>query len=49
MYLFIYFWLRWVFTAAGRFSLETVSLGYFLVAVCGLLTAVVSPVAEHTP
>ena len=37
-YLFIYFWLLWVFVAAHRLS---------LVAVRGLLIAVVSLVAEH--
>ena len=43
---FIYFWLRWVFVAACRFSLVAAS-GGLLVAVCGLLIAVASLVVEH--
>ena len=44
-YLFI--WLCWVFTAECRLSLAAVSGGYSLVAVCGLLIAAASLVAEH--
>ena len=45
---FIYlFWLCWVSVAAHRRSLVVVSGGYSLVAVCGLLIAVVSLVVEH--
>ena len=36
--LLIYFWLCWVFAAVR---------GLFVVAVCGLLAAVASPIAEH--
>ena len=46
IYLFIYFWLRWVFVAARGLFLVAASGGYS-VAVCGLLTAVASLVAEH--
>ena len=45
--LFIYFWLHWVFIAACGLSLVAVSGEYCLVAVCGLLTAMASVVAEH--
>ena len=45
--LFIYFWLRWVFTVAGGLSLILASGGYFSLAVCGPLIEVASPVAEH--
>ena len=45
--LFIYFWLRWVFTVAGGLSLILTSGGYFSLAVCGPLIEVASPVAEH--
>ena len=44
-YLFI--WLCWVFTAECRLSPAAVSGGYSLVAVCGLLIAAASLVAEH--
>ena len=44
--LLIYFWLRWV-SMAGGFWLVAVSRDYSLVAVCGLLLAMASPVAEH--
>ena len=37
-YLFIYVWLHWVFVAARWL---------FLVAACGLLIMVASPVVEH--
>ena len=37
-FLFTYFWLRWIFVAACRLS---------LVAMCRLLIAVASPVAEY--
>ena len=42
-----WFWLLWVFVAACLHSLGAVSGGYSLVAVCRLLTAVASLVAEH--
>ena len=44
-YLFI--WLCWVFVAECRLSLAAVSGGYSLVAVCRLLIAVASLVAEQ--
>ena len=44
MYLF---WLHWVFIAARGLSLAAESGGYSLVALCQLLTAVTSLVAEH--
>ena len=47
IYLFIYFWLRWVFIAAGGLSLVVASGGYSFIAVRRLLTAVASLVAEH--
>ena len=47
MYLFIYFWLRWVFVAAGGLSLAVASGGLLFVAVHGLLIVVASLVAEH--
>ena len=43
IYLFIYFWLRWVLIAVCRLSLVAASG----VAVRGLLIAVASLVAEH--
>ena len=46
-FFFKFSWLCWVFTAAHRFSLVSVSEGYSLVAVCRLLIAVASLVAEH--
>ena len=46
IYLFIYFWLRWVFVAVCRLSLVAASWGYSFVA-GGLLIAVASLVAEH--
>ena len=45
--LFIYFWLHWVFVAARGLSLVCSKRGLLFVAVCGLLIAVVSLVAEH--
>ena len=45
IYLFIYFWLRWVFIAHGL-SL-VVARGLLFVAVHGLLIAVAFLVAEH--
>ena len=45
--LFVYFQLHWVFIAAHRLSLVAANGGDSLVAVCGLLTAVASVVAEH--
>ena len=50
---FIYFWLRWVFTAVHGLSIVAVSnyslrqRGLLFVAVHGLLTAVASLVVEH--
>jgi hypothetical protein len=41
-----FFWIFWVFVAALRLSLVVVRGGYSVV-VCGLLTAVVSLIAEH--
>ena len=46
-FLFVYFWLHWVFMAACGLSLVVASRGYSLVAVCRLLIAVASLVAEH--
>ena len=46
-FLSIYSWLHWVFVAVCRLSLVAASGGYSLVAVCGLLTVVVSLVEEH--
>ena len=47
IYKFIYFWLCWVFAAAcGLFS-SCGEWGPLFVAVCGLLIAVASLVAEH--
>ena len=45
-YLF-YFWLNWVFIAARGLSLVVASRGLPFVAVCRLLIAVASLVAEH--
>ena len=55
IYLFIYlflnivgvFWLCWVLIAARGLSLVAASGGYSFVAVCRLLIAVASLVAEH--
>ena len=47
IYLFIYFWLRWVFVAARGLSLVGGEWGLLLVVVHGLLIAVASLVAEH--
>ena len=41
------FWLPWVFIATLGLSLVAVSGGYSLVSVYGLLSAMVSLVAEH--
>ena len=46
IYLFIY-WLRWVFAAARGLSLVAASGRLLFIAVCGLLLAVASLVAEH--
>ena len=46
IYLF-YLWLCWVFVAACGLSPVMASGGYSLVAVCGLLIAVVSLIVEH--
>ena len=45
--MFVYFWLCWVFLAAGRLSLVAASGDYSLLAMRRLLTAVVSLVADH--
>ena len=47
-YLFIYFWLCWVFVAAGRLSLVAASGGYSLVAVHRLLIEEASLGARST-
>ena len=47
IYLFIYFWLRWVFVAARGLFSSCGERGLLFVAVCGLLIAVASLVAEH--
>ena len=44
---FFFFWLHWVFVAARGLSLVVVSRGLLFIAVCGLLIAVASLVAEH--
>ena len=46
MYL-LYFWLCWVFMDAYGLSLVVVSGGHSLIAVHGVLVALVSFVAEH--
>ena len=46
IYLFIYFWLRWVFVAARGFSLVAEN-GVYSDAVPMLLIEVASLVAEH--
>ena len=43
----IYYWLPWVSVAVCGLSLGVVNGGYSLAAVCRLLLAVVSLVAEH--
>ena len=45
---FIYFWLCWVFIAAQVLPPVAESGGYSSVALCGLLTAVASPVGSST-
>ena len=47
LFIYCYFWLRWVFVAAHRLSLVVVSGGLIFVAVRRLLISVVSLVAEH--
>jgi len=44
---YIYIWLRWVFVPSHGLSLVMASRGYSLIAVCRLLIAVASLVAEH--
>ena len=46
IHLFIYLWLRWVFVAARAFS-SFREQGLLFIAMCGLLIAVASLVAEH--
>ena len=43
----IYFWLCWVFVATLGLSLVTVSEGFFLLVMHGLLIAVASLVEKH--
>ena len=43
------FWLHWVFVAVHGLSLVSVSRGYSLVVMRGLVSAVASPVVEHGP
>ena len=45
IYFFIYLWLCWVFLTAWGLSLVSASGGYSLIAVHGLLIAMVSLVA----
>ena len=47
LFLFIYFWLRWIFIAVFRLSLVAASGDYSLVMVEGHLIAMASPVAVH--
>ena len=47
IYVLIYLWLHWVLVATRRLSLVVVSGGLLLVAVCGLLIAVASLLAER--
>ena len=47
IYLFIYFWLRWIFVVARGLSLVAVSRGLLFIVVLRLLIVVASPVAEH--
>ena len=47
IYLFIYFWLRWVFVAARGLFSNCGEQGLLFVAVCRLLIAVASLVVEH--
>ena len=46
LFIYIYFWLRWVFVAAQAFS-SCGEWGLLFIAVHGLLTAAASLVAEH--
>ena len=47
VYLFVYFWSRWVFVAVCGLLLVAMSRGYSVVAACRLLIAVASLIAEH--
>ena len=48
LFLFIYYlWLCWVFIAAHGLFSSCIEWGLLFIAVCGLLVAVVSLVAEH--
>lgn len=47
VFFFIYFWLHWVFIAAGELSLVVASRSYSPVVVFGFLIVVASLVAEH--
>ena len=47
IYLFIYFWLRWVFVAARGLSLVGSERGLLFLTMRGLLIAVACLVAEH--
>ena len=46
---YIYFWLHWVSIAVHRLPLVSARGGFSLVAVCRLLLATPSLVAEHRP
>ena len=46
-FIFIHFWLHWVFVAVRGLSLVGGERELLFVAVCGLLNAVASLVAEH--
>ena len=46
---YIYFWLHWVSIAVHRLPLVSARGGFSLVAVCRLLLAMPSLVAEHRP
>ena len=43
----LFFWLHWISVAAHGLSLVAASSGYSLAALCKLLIAVASLVAEH--
>ena len=47
IYLFIYFWLRWVFLAVCRLTLFAASGVYSLAGMCRPFVVVVSLVVEH--
>ena len=47
LFIYFYFWLHWVFVAARRLFSSCSERGLLFVAVCGLVIAVASLVAEH--